>query len=123
MKRIDSVINAVYSILPTTVTPLFKYNTKDGYTAPSFYVINCLQLPKDPIQTVEFNVNCYAADVHKGVPDVSTLATMADLVINALHDYNNDVFDIEYSFMNMIRVPEIQSHYFNLRFQLVFISN
>jgi hypothetical protein len=123
MKTVKNVVDAVYALLPVTVTPLYKYSTPDDYTAASFYVVNALTIPKDPIQTVEFNVNCYAVDLHKGVPDVTTLATMADLVINALHDYNNDVFDIEYSFMNMIRVPEIQSHYFNLRFQLVFISN
>ncbi len=125
MKTQKYVLDAIYALLPATIGDVFLYTTRDGYTADKFTVVNTLGIPVDPIQTVVINVNCYAKDLNpsKGIPDLSTLDDMALAVINELHDYNNDVFDIEYEMMNVIREEALQMHFINLRFRLIFLNN
>lgn len=122
MKTFIDVENAIY-LKMTDVRPLFKGTYPDNYNAAAFTVINTLGVPADPIQTVEVNVNSYAKDLQIGIPDKSTLVTMANTVIGHLHNWNNDIFDIEYTFGNIIREQESNRHYFNARFKLIFINN
>ena len=125
MKTQKYVLDAIYSLIPADVGDVYKFTTPDNYKSSKFTVINTLGVPADSVQTVIVNVNCYASDLNltKGIPDLLTLDTMAHSVINVLHDYNNDVFDIEYELMNIFREQALQAHYANLRFRLIFINN
>ena len=125
MKTQKHVMDAIYALLPASIGDVYKFSTPDNYIADKFTVINTLGLPADPIQTVIINVNCYAKDLNptKGIPDLSTLDTMTLAVINELHDYNNDEFDVEFELMNIIREQNLKMHFVNLRFRLIFINN
>ena len=122
MKTVVEVQDIFYSQLPT-LRPLFKGQYPDDYDAESFAVINTLGVPWDPIQTVEVNVNCYAKDIQKGLPNYTKLIEMFNYAINQLHNYNNDAVDIEYRNGDIIREEQRQWHYYNLRFRLIFINN
>ena len=122
MKLETDVLNSVYLLL-TDVRPLFKYRYPDTNTETSFAVINTLGVPKDSVQTVEVNVNCYALDVQDGVPSFTALTTMVNKVLAKLHNFNNDTFDVEYLGGQIFREKEYKWHYFNLRFQLIYINN
>lgn len=118
-------MDAIYALLPSDIGDVYKFSTPDNHRADKFTVINTLGVPADPIQTVIINVNCYTNDLNKfkGIPDLSTLDTMALSTINILHDYNNDEFDIEFELMNIIREENINMHFINLRFRLIFLNN
>jgi len=125
MKTQKYVLDAIHTLIPAGVGDVYKYTTPDDYASDKFTVINTLGVPADPIQTVIVNVNCYAIDLNpiKGIPDLPTLDTMALAVINALHNFNNDVFDIEFEMMNILREEILKAHFINLRFRLIFINN
>ena len=125
MKTQKTVLDAIHTLIPATVGDVFKYTTPDDYKSDKFTVVNTLGVPADPVQTVIVNVNCYAKDLNpgRGIPDLQTIDTMALAVIGQLHDYNNDVFDIEFEMMNVIREQALQMHFVNLRFRLIFINN
>jgi hypothetical protein len=122
MKTEFDVEDAIYLKL-SDVRPLFKGKVKDDYNAPEFTVINTLGVPADPIQEVEVNVNTYAADIQEGIADRNKLKENANKILNHLNHFNNDVFDIEYTFGTVIREEEFKRHFFNLRFKLIFINN
>ena len=129
MKTPQDVINAFYTLLPmepkTGFDRWYKYSYPNGIDKQYFGVINTLGVPADSIQTVEVNVNIYAKDLdtQRNIPDLSALSDIASDVIAETHNYNNDLFDIEYTVGNIIREPELNSHFFNLRFKLIFINN
>lgn len=125
MKTQKYVLDAIYPLIPATVGDVHKYKTPDDYTSNKFTVLNTLTVPADPIQTIQVNINCYAKDlnINRGIADMSTLDTMILAVVNALHNYNNDSFDIEFQFMNIIREETLKMHYANLRFRLIFLNN
>lgn len=128
MKTPQDVIDAFYALLPmepkTGFDRWYKYSYPNGIDKQYFGVINTLGVPADSIQEVEVNVNIYAKDLGtQNIPDLSSLSQMAGSVITELHDYNNDVFDIEYTIGNIIREDDLGSHFFNLRFKLIFINN
>jgi hypothetical protein len=122
MKTVIDVQDSIYLILDT-IRPLFKGKLADDYNEDEFTVINTLGVPSDPIQTVEVNVNTYAADIQDGVPDYTTLGTNAQEIIAKLHNFNNDEFDIEYTFGDIFREAQFKRHFFNLRFKLIYINN
>jgi len=120
---ITDTVDLISSLL--TVTPRFKHSYPDTYEGDKFYVINSLGVPKDSIQTVEININCYAKDanIQMGIPDLSTLDTMVNSVISDLNEYHfNGVF-VELQMTNLFREEKINSHYINMRFQLTYLSN
>jgi hypothetical protein len=121
MKTQFDVVDRVY--LRLTLRPLFKHNYPDDYNEDKFAVINCLEVPTDSIQTVEVNVNCYARDIQKGIPDHTELVTMFNYVIGRLNHFNDDVVDIEYTGGQIFREESRLWHYYNMRFKLIFISN
>ena len=132
MNKANDILNGIYSILSTpnigtgkTFTRFYKWSYPDSSTDDYFGVINTLQIPTDSAQEVDLNVNVYAKDLskQKGIPDLATLGTMMDSVIDDLHEYNDGCFDIEYRFMQVLREEKMQRHFFNLRFNLLFISN
>lgn len=129
MKTPQNVIDAFYALVPVTPATGFvrwyKYSYPDDIADACFGIINTLGVPADSIQEVEVNVNCYAKDlsIQKGIPDLSKLNEMAGKVITELHDYNNDVFDIEYQTGAILREKDLNCHFFNLRFKLIFINN
>jgi hypothetical protein len=115
-------VNMIYTLL--SVRPLFKHFHPDGYDG-NFTVINTLGVPKDPIQIVEVNVNCYAKDLDKqrGIPDLKTLNDMTGSVITDIHNYSYNGISIEFSMSNIFREESINCHFMNLRFQLLYTSN
>ncbi len=125
MKTQKYILDAIYPLIPATVGEVYKYSTPDDHSSEKFTVINTLTVPADPIQTVQVNINCYAKDLNttRGIPDLVTLDEMVHAVINALHDYNNDVFDLEFQFMGIIREQALKMHFANLRFRLIFLNN
>ncbi len=125
MKTQKYVLDFIHTLIPANVGDVYKYTTPDNYSAAKFTVVNTLGVPADPIQTVIVNVNCYANDLNviKGIPDLTTIDTMALAVINALHNYNNGIMDIEFEMMNIFREQALQMHFVNLRFRLIFINN
>ena len=132
MKTVNDVLDGVYSLLNDpglgtgkTFSQFYKWSYPDEPNGDYFGVINTLEIPKNPVQDVEVNVNVYAKDLdlQRGIPDLKTLGIMMGSVIEDLHNYNNDCFDIEYKFMQVIREKDMQKHLFNLRFKLVFIAN
>lgn len=132
MKTVNNVIDSIWGILTKpnpgagkTFTRFYKLSFPDNCSDSYFGVVNCLPVPKDSIQEVELNVNVYAKDINvqSGIADLSALNSMALAVITDLHDYNNDVFDVEYSFGGIIREEALKAHYFNLRFKLIYINN
>lgn len=132
MKTIADVLDSVWGLLsaPTpgtgkTFTRFYRWSYPDDCQDSYFGVINALSVPTDPIQTVDVNVNVYAKDINvqRGIPDLTALNAMATSVISDMHHKNNDVYDISYQFMNVIREEVLNAHLFNLRFKLIFINN
>lgn len=132
MKTIADVLDSVWGLLNTpnpgtgkTFTRFYRWSYPDDCQDSYFGVINALSVPTDPIQTVDVNVNLYAKDINvqRGIPDLTALNAMATSVISDMHHKNNDVYDISYQFMNVIREEVLNAHLFNLRFKLIFINN
>lgn len=132
MKTIQDVLDSVWELLSApdpgagkTFARFYRWSYPDDCNDSYFGVINALSVPTDPIQSVDVNVNVYAKDINiqRGIPDLSALNAMAGAVISELHHQNNDVYDISYQFMNVIREEALNAHMFNLRFKLIFINN
>lgn len=125
MKAEKDVLDIVFTRI-TAAVPKFRRSYPDNYIAQKFIVINTLGVPRDAIQVVEVNVNCYAKDFDSGITDESTLATMLSDVIDDLHGYHwhgNTKVYIGYQSMVVLREQSIKMHYVNARFQLTFLNN
>ncbi len=132
MKTVSDVVDSVWDVLTKpnpgtgkTFSRFYKHAFPDDISDSFFGVVNCLPVPADSIQEVEVNVNVYAKDINiqRGIADISALNAMTISVISDLHNFNNDVFDLEYSFGGIQRETTMNAHYFNLRFKLIYINN
>ncbi len=132
MKTINDVLDSVWGLLNKpdpgtgkTFVRFYRWSYPDDCADAYFGVINALSVGADPIQSVDVNVNVYAKDINvsRGIPDLNALNAMAATVISDMHHKNNDVYDISYQFMNVIREEVLNAHMFNLRFRLIFINN
>ena len=127
MKTVQDVYNIFFELLKGS-TPVFRQSYPDTQPPDEFYVINTLGVPADPIQTIEVNVNCYAKDanINSGIPDLVKLDTMTKNVIDKLHGFQvytcNEVH-IAFQRMIILREPNLNMHYNNLRFQLIYLNN
>lgn len=123
MKTPKDVLDIFFSKIDSTHT-VFRNSYPDGFSADKFIVINTLGTPKDSIQTVEVNVNCYAKDFTGGIMDEVGITTMAAGVITNLHGYHwHEGSKVHIEFQSMAPVREEGRHYMNARFQLIFLNN
>ncbi len=125
MKTPRDVLDIFFTELNSTHT-VFRGGYPDGFTADKFIVINTLGVPKDSIQEVEVNVNCYAKDFTGGIMDEVGITDMAADAIDDLHGYHwkegSRVF-IEFQSMAPLREESMGMHYMNARFKLTYLNN
>ena len=125
MKTPKDVLDIFFQLLDSDYT-VFRNSYPDGYSADKFIVINTLGTPRDSVQTVEVNVNCYAKDFQGGVMDEAGITDMAADATDDLHGFHwlegSKVF-IEFQSMVPLREPDMQMHFMNARFQLTFLNN
>jgi hypothetical protein len=123
MITVKDSLDLVYTLLSENT--VYKQSFPDDADDDKFIVINTLGVPKDSIQVVEVNVNCYAKDAsqEKGIPDLTTLNTMVGDVLSDIEDYHKDGVNFNLQMTNIFREKDINCHYINMRFQLTYLTN
>jgi hypothetical protein len=129
MKTVIDLVDDTYSLLDVPEVysamasgDIFLDSKPDGYTGECI-VINSLPVTGDQLQKAVVNVNIYAPNLKlaiNGQPDNSQpnrkrLKAIADVVIPILTDaiINNTVTRVQN--VTMIREPELNEHFINIR--------
>ena len=123
MITLKDSLDLVYTLLSENM--VYKQSFPDDISDDRFIVINTLGVPKDSIQIVEVNVNCYAKDanIQRGIPDLTTLNSMVGDVLSDIEDYHESGVSIDLQMTNIFREESLNCHYINMRFQLMYLTN
>ncbi len=120
-------INQVMDIIfPKLSGVKFRQSYPDTHSGDEFTVINTLGVPRDSIQTIDVNVNCYKKDFPSGIPNLVRLDAMTHAAITALSGdwwHIRNKVHIEFMTSNIFREKELGMHYINLRFKVTYLNN
>ena len=105
---------------------IFKYSKPDK-ASPRYYItLNTLPITSGVLQKCYLNVNCHAADLGPGQPDVEALNQVSNNVLNMLDNVTKDVENttmlIDFDSEETFRDDSLNEHYKNLRFSVKIIN-
>jgi len=90
-------------------------------------VVNSIVLTKGSLQRGVSNVNIHVKDLQQGpanapffVPHEIRLKTLTDIIEPVLNDYYGQDFSLYIDSTSLIREPEINQHYMNLRINFIY---
>lgn len=122
-KLSDYVVGRVMALLNTVNVGKYKHVRPSSDSPAKFIVVNAFAVGTGAMQKFVMNVNVHAKNKSGGNPDIVSLASISQSVLDVLEDYASGdlLIDLQSTEEN---IPEAQfdEHYSNLRFSLKIIN-
>jgi hypothetical protein len=133
MKTVLDQSTAIYKVLKAQSTIAYAisggiYKTlRPADSVLEDIVVNTITLSDGSLQRGVSNVNIHVADIQQTIggkqfyaPNEARLNTLTNLVAPLLKSYFSDDFSFKLANTSLVREPEINQHYVNLRINFIF---